>query len=110
MYSSDSAAARSATELRKERAVYAASVFGVALGSLLILHFFATTLTRVVDVAATILFVFAPFVAVLNHRTMTGSDLADDARPGRLLNALSIAGIAWLTTFLAFYLYVRFFA
>lgn len=89
---------------------YAIAVLTLSLGSLFILYFLVTSLQAVVDVAATIMFLFAPVVAWLNHRVMQSSAVPEQGRPGRGLSALSLAGIVWLAGFSAYFLYLRFLA
>jgi hypothetical protein len=74
---------------------------------MLIMYFFVTSLKLVVDVAATIMFLFAPVIAWLNHRVMTDPEIAENARPGRGLILLSVTGIIWMGAFSAYYLYLR---
>lgn len=93
-----------------DKRVYALSVLVLALGSLFILYFLVSSLQVVVDVAATIMFLFAPVVAWLNHRVMKSSLIPGDVRPARGLFALSLAGIIWLTAFSVYFLYLRFLA
>lgn len=93
-----------------DRRIYAFAVLVLSVGSLLILYFLVTSLQAVVDVAATIMFLFAPVVAWLNHRVMRSSAVPDDGRPGRGLSALSLAGIVWLAGFSIYFLYLRFLA
>jgi Mn2+/Fe2+ NRAMP family transporter len=91
-----------------DKRAYALTVFVLVLGSLFILYFLVSSLQVVVDVAATIMFLFAPVVAWLNHRVMKRSLIPDEARPARGLFALSLAGIIWLAAFSAYFLYLRF--
>lgn len=90
-----------------EKTVYVAALVTLGLGSLLILYLFVTSLKLVIDIASTILFLFAPIVALLNHLSMTSSQIPDAARPGRGLRALSIVGIIWMTLFSAYFLYLK---
>ena len=93
-----------------EKRAYALTVLILAFGSLFILYFLVSSLQVVVDVAATIMFLFAPVVAWLNHRVMKSSLIPSEARPARGLFALSLAGIIWLAAFSAYFLYLRFLA
>jgi Mn2+/Fe2+ NRAMP family transporter len=93
-----------------DKRAYALTVTVLVLGSLVILYFLVSSLQVVVDVAATIMFLFAPVVAWLNHRAMKSSLVPADVRPGRGLFLLSIAGIVWLGAFSAYFLYLRFLA
>lgn len=90
------------------RVVYAASLILLAIGSTLVLYLFVTSLQTIVDLASTIVFLFAPLVAWLNHRVMTDQVIPDTAKPGRGLRLLSVLGIAWLTAFSVYYLLLRF--
>jgi Mn2+/Fe2+ NRAMP family transporter len=92
---------------RAARRIYATSLTILVLGSMLIMYFFVTSLKLVVDVAATIMFLFAPVIAWLNHRVMTDPEIAENARPGRGLILLSVTGIIWMGAFSAYYLYLR---
>ena len=96
--------------LEIDKRTYALSVFVLAFGSLFILYFLVSSLQVVVDVAATIMFLFAPIVAWLNHRVMKSPQVPSEARPARGLFVLSLAGMLWLTAFSAYFLYLRFIA
>jgi hypothetical protein len=66
-----------------------------------------TSLKLAVDIAATIMFLFAPIIAWLNHRVMTSQQITSAARPGRGLLALSALGVIWMAAFSGYYLYLR---
>ena len=93
-----------------DRLVYNLSIIVLALGSLAVLYLFVTSLRIVIDVASTIMFLFAPLIAWLNHRVMTGPDVPTNVQPTRGLRWLSAAGIIWMGGFSAWYLYLRFIA
>jgi len=93
-----------------DKAVYVIALTLLALGSAGILYFFVTSLKLVVDIASTILFLFAPIIAWLNHRTMTNPQFPSSARPGRGLLALSMLGVLWMSAFSLYFLYLRFVA
>ena len=90
--------------------VYIATLIALVLGSILILYLFVTSLKLVIDIASTILFLFAPVIAWLNHRAMTSPQFPSNARPGRGLLALSALGVIWMAAFSAYFLYLKFFA
>lgn len=96
--------------LSTDKTIYSLTMIVLALGSMVILYLFVTSLKLVVDVASTILFLFAPAIAFLNHRVMTNSRFPSEARPHRGLLALSAIGVIWMTAFSAYFLYLRFFA
>ena len=90
------------------RTIYVVALSLLVIGSLLVLHLLVTSLQRIVDFAATIIFLFAPIIAMLNHRVITGKEISVSARPSRGLLTLSLLGVLWLTAFSAYYLYLRF--
>ncbi len=92
------------------KTVYVSTLIALVLGSILILYFFVTSLKLVIDIASTILFLFAPLIAWLNHRTMTSSQFPLNARPGRGLLALSAIGVIWMAAFSAYFLYLKMFS
>jgi Mn2+/Fe2+ NRAMP family transporter len=93
-----------------DRTVYTSTLIVLVLGSILILYLFVTSLKLVIDIASTILFLFAPVIAWLNHRVMTSPQFPSSARPGRGLLALSVVGVIWMAAFSAYFLYLRIFA
>jgi Mn2+/Fe2+ NRAMP family transporter len=90
------------------KSVYITTLIVLVLGSILILYLFVTSLKLVIDIASTILFLFAPVIAWLNHRAMTSSQFPSNARPGRGLLALSAIGVIWMAAFSAYFLYLKF--
>jgi Mn2+/Fe2+ NRAMP family transporter len=90
------------------KAVYTTTLILLVLGSILILYLFVTSLKLVIDIASTILFLFAPVIAWLNHRAMTSPKFPSDARPGRGLLALSAIGVIWMAAFSVYFLYLKF--
>jgi Mn2+/Fe2+ NRAMP family transporter len=93
-----------------EKTVYVSALLALAAGSMLILYLFVTSLKLVIDIASTILFLFAPVIAWLNHRVMTGAGIPETARPGTWLRVLSLIGVFWMASFSAYFLYLRFIA
>lgn len=93
-----------------DKTVYTSTVLVLVLGSIVILYLFVTSLKLVIDVASTILFLFAPIIAWLNHRVMSGPNIPSFARPGRGLMALSVVGVIWMTAFSVYFLYLKMFA
>jgi Mn2+/Fe2+ NRAMP family transporter len=108
IYREQEPSAPGAAALPAEKKVYVAALASLVAGSVLIMYFFVTSLKLVVDIASTILFLFAPIVAWLNHRTMTSPRFPAQARPGRGLLALSLVGVLWMSAFSAYFLYLRF--
>jgi len=93
-----------------DKTVYRLTVIVLVVGSMIILYLFVTSLKLVIDIASTILFLFAPIIAALNHRVMTGPEIPVSSIPGRGLRALSLVGVIWMTAFSAYFLYLKIFA
>lgn len=91
-----------------DKTVYLSTILVLVLGSTIILYLFVTSLKLVIDVASTILFLFAPIIAWLNHRVMSSPKIPSLAIPGRGLMALSVIGVIWMTAFSAYFLYLKF--
>lgn len=72
---------------------------GAVLGVLtvLVVAFVASSLTAMVDFATTVSFLTAPILGFLNVRVIHSRAMPEAHRPGRLLTALSYAGLAALT-------------
>lgn len=110
IYAGEESSADKARALSMDKTVYTFAVIALVLGSILILYLFVTSLKLVIDVASTLLFLFAPVIAFLNHRVMTSPIFPPHARPGRGLLALSAVGVIWMSAFSVYFLYLRFFA
>ena len=110
IYTGQESTTDKARALSVDKKVYSSTVIVLVLGSIFILYLFVTSLKLVVDIASTILFLFAPIIALLNHRVMTSPKFPSDARPGRGLLALSAIGVLWMTAFSVYFLYLKFVA
>ena len=110
IYAGEKLSTDEARALSMDKTVYTSAVLALVLGSILILYLFVTSLKLVIDVASTLLFLFAPVIALLNHRVMTSPIFPSHARPGRGLLALSAVGVIWMSAFSVYFLYLRFFA
>lgn len=95
---------------QRSKHLYAFSLIVISAGSFGILAFYALSLKVLIDIAATIAFLFAPLIAWLNHRAMTLPDLPTSARPGTVLRIWSLIGVIVLTAMALTYLYLRFVA
>lgn len=93
-----------------QRTLFALLVIGTALVSLLIISVFASNLKGMVDFAASVSFVAAPVFALLNVLLLRAQFVPDAARPGPVLNALSILGLLFLSGFALLFLTFRFVA
>jgi len=78
------------------------------IGSLLIIYFFGTKLKQLVDLATTISFLVAPFVAIANYKLVT-KDIKKSMQPQSWLKTLAILGIIYLIGFCGLFTYLKVF-
>ena len=85
-----------------KRKFYLISLFIVGLGSFAIIFIFLDNpkgFKTLIDVATTISFLIAPFVAAINFYLVTNKDFPEDARPGAMMRILSWLGLLFLGGF-----------
>jgi Mn2+/Fe2+ NRAMP family transporter len=87
-----------ADETARQRLVTVAQPVTAAL-ALVIIATLMRSMTALVDVVTLLAFLAAPLIAWLNFRVMTGPAVPVAHRPGRLLSALSWAGLCFLGGF-----------
>ncbi len=87
--------------------VYWTALLALASGSIVLMMFFLRSLTALVDVATTLSFLSAPFLAWLNHRAMLGPEISVAARPGRGLIFYSWSGIGFSAVFALYFIWLR---
>jgi Mn2+/Fe2+ NRAMP family transporter len=68
-------------------------------GVMLIIHFFTSSFKTFIDFATSISFLTAPFIAIINHKAMLGSEIPLEQRPSKLLQTWSVIGV--ISMFLA---------
>ncbi|MEE9204163.1 MAG: divalent metal cation transporter [Nitrospirales bacterium] len=88
---------------------YWAMLLLLAVGAMLVLFAFLTSLKAMVDVATTLSFLTAPILSVLNHRAVLGAEVPTESRPRPWLIWMSILGIVCQGSFAAYYVYLRYF-
>lgn len=88
---------------------YWAMLLLLAVGAMLVLFAFLTSLKAMVDVATTLSFLTAPILSVLNHRAVLGAEVPTESRPRPWLIRMSILGIVCQGSFAAYYVYLRYF-
>ena len=88
------------------RTAYWASLLALASGALLVIAALATSLPAMVDMATTLSFLTAPALAILNHRAVHSQEVPPEGRPAPWLQAFSLVGIAALSLFALYYLYL----
>lgn len=87
---------------------YIGTLLAMAAGAALTYRFFMTSLTSLIDMAATIAFITAPLIAYLNHRAIRAEHVPVNCRPGSLMTLYSRLSIAVMVGFACAYLYLRF--
>lgn len=92
------AEARSSVE-RQSRWEYTAILLAVCAGAVVVIHFFGSRFTQLVDVATTVSFLAAPVLAWMNLKLVTGPYMPAGHRPRPWLRALSWTGIGFLVVF-----------
>lgn len=75
------------------------------VGAFLVVYFFGTNMKELVDLATTISFLVAPFIAVVNFRLVM-KNFPDEAKPGLFMRTLSCLGILFLTAFSIYYIFL----
>jgi len=88
-----------------EKSVYRFLLFLMVLVSMLIVHFFGSSLSFLVGLATTISFVIAPIIAIANLYLVKNQDFPKSEQPKTLLFVLSIGGFIFLTGFSVVYLF-----
>lgn len=96
-------------EDKKEKwKIYRISIFIIPVLSLSILYFLSGSFTILVDFAAGLSFLSAPFLAWFNYRVVTGKQMPEKHRPGKSYRIFSLICFALLVVFNFVYLYYTF--
>ncbi|GAA4320703.1 divalent metal cation transporter [Christiangramia aestuarii] len=84
---------------------YRINVFLIPLLALLILYFFGTSFTALIDFATAISFLSAPVIAWFNYKIVIGNQMPAGDRPGKIYRIFSLFCFAILVVFAAIYIY-----
>ena len=95
-------------EIKETGLFYLTVLATMIIAAAITYRYFVTSLTGLVDVAATVAFVTAPLIALLNHNAITNDNVLPDYRPSPAFRLFSISSILILTGFATGYLYLRF--
>ena len=87
---------------------YLGALVFMALGAVLTYRFFLTSLTSLIDLAATVAFITAPMIAYWNHKAITADNVPADCQPSFVFKTYSRVSIALMGGFAVGYLYLRF--
>lgn len=96
-------------DLDEKWKIYKISIFIIPVLSLSILFLLSGSFTLLVDFAAGISFLSAPFLAWFNYKLVTGVQMPQEHRPGRKYRIFSLICFALLVAFNFVYLYYNFF-
>ncbi len=88
--------------------LYKISIFIIPVLSLSILFFLSGSFTILVDFAAGLSFLSAPFIAWFNYKLVTGNQMPLNDRPGKKYQVFSLMCFALLVVFNFVYLYYNF--
>ncbi|MCP4158386.1 MAG: divalent metal cation transporter [bacterium] len=80
----------------------------IAGGAVFLLTVLKSGMTFMVDLATTLSFLTAPFLAIINYKVVTGKHMPTDAIPPKWLIVLSWCGMIFLTGFSLIFLYIKF--
>lgn len=89
------------------RKIYQVALLITVGGAFAIIYFFGAQMKNLVDVATTISFLIAPVVAAANFWLVTSWHVPKALRPGKYLRLLSWAGLAFLTAFTVYFLWLK---
>tara|TARA_A100001035_G_C27378331_1_gene318871 strand:+ start:120 stop:485 length:366 start_codon:yes stop_codon:yes gene_type:complete len=87
------------TKKVKLKSTYKTIIWFLSIGSVVIIKLFGNHLTELVDMATTISFMIAPFVALANYKLVLSPYLKGSDIPPAWLKYLAIIGIAYLFGF-----------
>lgn len=79
------------------------------VGTIVILKFFVTAMSFLVDLATTLSFLTAPVLGYMNYKVVTGSNVKQEDRPKLWLRILTWAGLVGLSGFGIYYIIWKFF-
>jgi Mn2+/Fe2+ NRAMP family transporter len=78
----------------------------LSAGTYLLISIPGNSMHFLVDLATSIAFVTAPFLALLNYYVITSANIPKQFQPARYLRIWSWIGIAFLSLFTAYYVYM----
>ncbi|MCZ6759934.1 MAG: divalent metal cation transporter [Gemmatimonadetes bacterium] len=94
--------------IKPSRSPYWLSLVTLAVLTIVVLAFFLSNLTAMIDFATIVSFLTAPVLGYLNLKAVTSADVPAEHRPGRTMLALSYVGLILLGGIAAIYLVTRF--
>ncbi|MDT0688153.1 Nramp family divalent metal transporter [Salegentibacter sp. F188] len=95
-------------EKKEKWKIYQVSIFAIPVLSLCILFFLSGSFTILVDFAAGLSFLSAPFLAWFNYKLVTGNQMPKKHRPGNSYMTFSLICFGFLVIFNLVYIYYFF--
>jgi len=92
-----------------KKTYYGIFIWILAFGSICIIYFLGSKITDLVDLATTISFMIAPFIAFANYRLVLSPYLKKRDTPKLWIKVLAIFGIVYLLGFGILFIYLRIF-
>ena len=92
-----------------KKTYYGIFIWILAFGSICIIYFLGSKITDLVDLATTISFMIAPFIAFANYRLVLSPYLKEIDTPKLWIKVLAIFGIVYLLGFGILFIYLRIF-
>ena len=92
-----------------KKTYYGIFIWILAFGSICIIYFLGSKITDLVDLATTISFMIAPFIAFANYRLVLSPYLKERDTPKLWIKVLAIFGIVYLLGFGILFIYLRIF-
>jgi Mn2+/Fe2+ NRAMP family transporter len=89
---------------KKNSNFYLVWIIILALGTMIILSYFKTSMITFVKIATILSFLTAPFYAIANFMLVKGKHMPEHDRPSKYLSLLSYLGILFLVFFSIWYL------
>jgi Mn2+/Fe2+ NRAMP family transporter len=80
----------------------------LAVGALIMIAYFASSMTFMVDVATTLSVLTAPFFAVMNYKVVTDKHMPETSKPKSWMKVYSWIGIVLLSGFAVYFLIWKF--
>jgi Mn2+/Fe2+ NRAMP family transporter len=93
---------------KDSRKFYFVSLGILLIGTVIILAFYLTNMKALVDFATTIAFVTSPILAILNYKTIMGTTMPEENKPGKVLRIISWCGIIYFIGFTIYFMVITF--
>lgn len=90
-------------EKASDQALYWFWILFTIAGTMVILLFYLSSMTALVDFVTTLSFILAPIFAIMNYTVITGPDMPEEHKPGRITRAISWVGMVFMVAITVLY-------